>query len=519
MKISKIQIKNAFGIEEKVIEPGDITALKGSNGAGKTSVLHSIQTALSNKSPRTNIIKEGTEEAVLYVELDDGSTIKRKKRLEKSDYTKITAENQTESYLKSLFDETQFNPLKFMDLSLKEQNKVLLSLVEDNTTEQDFLDWFGEVPNTTCLKDRHILSKLDYLQSKTSPWYVERHDVNKRAYHTKSTAEDLISDVPVEIMEDGKKVQRFNVDKWKKVDLSEEYGEIEKKQTVNSQIDKAKEFIDDNEVSIENINNKYDLEVKEIKEFNGFKRDKIENNIKEELKELDIKLDDISNQIKLLQEEWNKINNQHINIRNNALEERSKEIDTIEREKIAGIEKVRKMNLEEQQDKFTFAKKYVKDNKKTDLEEIKEEAKYKEKMKALVSNYEKAVEYFYNIEELNNKSAELTRKIELARDLPCKLLEEAKLPIAGMKLENGVVKILNNNDSYVPVDNLSEGEKLQLCIDIAKAKCGELKVILVDGFEKLDENKQKLFIEKAKKSELQYFITKVGVGELEITEY
>ena len=43
--------------------------------------------------------------------------------------------------------------------------------------------------------------------------------------------------------------------------------------------------------------------------------------------------------------------------------------------------------------------------------------------------------------------------------------------------------------------------------------------MLVDGIEKLDPETQADLIERAKKSEFQWFITKVGSGELEIKEY
>ena len=54
-------------------------------------------------------------------------------------------------------------------------------------------------------------------------------------------------------------------------------------------------------------------------------------------------------------------------------------------------------------------------------------------MKSYAPNYEKAISYLWDIEDLNNQSAELTEKIELARKLPFELLKQAKLPISGMK--------------------------------------------------------------------------------------
>ena len=140
-------------------------------------------------------------------------------------------------------------------------------------------------------------------------------------------------------------------------------------------------------------------------------------------------------------------------------------------------------------------------------------------MKNLVPSFEKAQNYETKLTELEKRTSYLTSLIENARKIPSKLLENAKLPISGLIIEDGVIKIKNNKGIFIPVSNLSEGEKLELCIDIAKAKSGSLGIVLVDGFEKLDSVSREQFIEKAKESGLQFFITRVTDNELEIKEY
>ena len=63
---------------------------------------------------------------------------------------------------------------------------------------------------------------------------------------------------------------------------------------------------------------------------------------------------------------------------------------------------------------------------------------------------------------LRDISEELTRKIELARNLPGQILETATLPVEGLTVENGIPLIRG-----LPVSNLSEGEKLELCVEVA----------------------------------------------------
>jgi hypothetical protein len=56
---------------------------------------------------------------------------------------------------------------------------------------------------------------------------------------------------------------------------------------------------------------------------------------------------------------------------------------------------------------------------------------------------------------------------------------------------------------------------------IAKSLAGELKVICIDGAERLDEKTRAEFIRQADGDEFYYFITRVGEpkpGEIEIKE-
>ena len=69
----------------------------------------------------------------------------------------------------------------------------------------------------------------------------------------------------------------------------------------------------------------------------------------------------------------------------------------------------------------------------------------------------------------------------------------------------------------LPVSNLSEGEKLNLCVDVALAKPNNLQIILIDGAEKLsDDNRQKLYT-KCKDKGLQFIATRTtNDNELEV---
>ena len=69
----------------------------------------------------------------------------------------------------------------------------------------------------------------------------------------------------------------------------------------------------------------------------------------------------------------------------------------------------------------------------------------------------------------------------------------------------------------LPVSNLSEGEKLELCVEVALSKPSNLQVILIDGAEKLsDENREKLY-KKCRERGLQFIATRTtNDNELEV---
>ena len=116
----------------------------------------------------------------------------------------------------------------------------------------------------------------------------------------------------------------------------------------------------------------------------------------------------------------------------------------------------------------------------TDCTELEAEIKEAEGMIKHLNEYKRMVKMREETEELTKKSDELTRKIELARNLPGIILKTATIPIEGFTVEDGIPLIHG-----LPVSNLSEGEQLSLCVDVALSKPNALQIILIDGAEKI----------------------------------
>ena len=108
-----------------------------------------------------------------------------------------------------------------------------------------------------------------------------------------------------------------------------------------------------------------------------------------------------------------------------------------------------------------------------------------------------------DMEELTQESADYTRKIEKARILPGEILEKATIPIEGLTVENGIPLIHG-----LPVSNLSDGQKLDLCVDVALQKPNGLQIILIDGVEKLSTKMRDALYKKCKERGLQFIATR-----------
>lgn len=106
--------------------------------------------------------------------------------------------------------------------------------------------------------------------------------------------------------------------------------------------------------------------------------------------------------------------------------------------------------------------------------------------------------------EAQAAAAKLDQQLGLARALPEKLLAEADVPIQGLAFAADGVTL-----NGVSVEHLSDSEKLELGVRIACALAGELKLVCIDGAEKLDRERWEQLMRLADETDVQFFITKV----------
>lgn len=477
MKISKLKIENLFGIEQLELD-GKSVELTGSNGVGKSSVLDAIRLALTNNSKRKYVVKNGKTEGRIFVKLDDGTSIDRKKRTDKSDYKSIKDENgneinSPEAFLRDIFTPLQLEPVEFLSMNEQEQNRILLNLIEFNKDKKEFIkEKFGEEINWVNY-DESILEILNQIQAKEGKYYQDREEINRNVRNALAIAADIVKDIP----------EGYDAEKWRNYTLSDKYEELNKNKDFNAKIDKSIAYKED-----------YENKIKQIETTENNNLLQIEKDKAEEKNKITTEIQELKNRIELLQKDLENVDVKY-----------EKTIAETKSETIA-----EKAKLDEN---IKIANEWA-SKEKTNTEILENELKIAEEMKGHINEYDRMIEMQQNAENLKNVSEGLTNKIELARTLPGEILKEVNIPVKNLTVENGIPLV-----NGLPVGNLSEGEKLQLCVDVTLSDNNNLKLILIDGTEKLSEENRKKLYEICKEKGLTVIATRTTDNpELNIIE-
>lgn len=469
MKISKIKIKNLFGIKECELD-GSSKEISGSNGVGKTSVIDAIRFALTNKSERDYIVRNGETEGEILIETDNGLRINRKARTNQADYKSIKkdgAEVQSpETFLRDIFTPLQLNPVEFMGMDKNKQNAIILDMIEYDWTLDTIKEWFGELPSWVSY-DQNILQVLNDIQSEKGQYFQLRQDLNRDARNKKAMIEEIGATIPT----------GYQVEKWEKANVGEIYTQIERIRKDNQTIERAKQII-------ENKDNK----VRKFEAEREIAKAALDTEINNRSNQLDKDILKLQEQIKALLVEKENL----------AINKQSR-LEVIEQTYKANVAKF-EAEVEEYKE---YAEKEIKDT-----IELQNQAIEIENMKAHINEYKRMLNLQNEVENLQARSESLTEKIEKARTLPGEILQTAIIPIKGLSVVNGIPLI-----NGLPVSNLSEGEKLDLCIDVAIQKPNGLQIILIDGVEKLASDLRKQLYDKCKAKGLQFIATRTTDDE------
>lgn len=476
MKISKIVIKDIYGISQVSLD-GKSVELTGTNGAGKSSVLDAIKLALTNNSNRKTIVRNGEKEGTIYIETDTGLKIDRRKRTDKGDYKSVkdisgNEINSPETFLKEIFTPLQLEPVEFLSMPEKEQNKLLLNLIEfDRNKEEYITEKFG--PVNWVDYSNSILEILNEIQDKDGKFYLDREEINRNIRAGNAVIADIAKNIP----------DKYNADKWRNYTLSDKYDELSKLKNYNEKIDRSKAYQEDYNNKVKSLDNELNAKISQI------------NQLKEAQKyEKELQISDLKSKIEILQKELEGLDDK--------FQIRINEEHAAYNTEIAKLSENIKVANE-----WAAKEKY-------NTETLENELKIAEEMKGHLNEYDRMREKQVQVENLQVQSDALTDKIELARRLPGEILETAKIPVKNLTVKDGIPLV-----NGLPINNLSEGEKLQLCVDVSLSNDNNLKLILIDGTEKLsEENRNKLY-DICKKHGLQIIASRTtDDNELKIIE-
>lgn len=464
MKIKKIKIRNLYGITEYEAG-GSSVELDGKNGTGKTSVIDAIRYALTNKSDRRYIIKKGETEGEILIETDNGIRIDRKPRVAQADYKSVKKDGHEvgspETFLRDIFSPLQLSPVEFMEKSEKEQNAIILDMIEYPWDMSTIREWFGEIPSWVSY-DQNILSVLNDIQSENGEYFRERQDINRDIRNKRAFIEDIADAIPA----------GYDAERWENENVGDLYREIEKIRKENETIEKAKRLLENRDNKVRKFQADREIELASIdREYN-----RKETGLKEQIASLE-------EQIRSLKKELSGLGDK-------------------KQDKIALAEQTYKANVSRYDAEVAEYEEYVGMSLRSTLE-LEEKAARVEEMKGHLNEFHRMESLQEEVEKLTSESHTLTEKIEKARSLPGEILEQATIPIHGLTVENGIPLIHG-----LPISNLSDGEKLDLCIDVAIQKPNGLQIILIDGVEKLSTAMRKELYRKCHDKGLQFIATR-----------
>ncbi|MBS7050965.1 MAG: AAA family ATPase [Ruminococcus sp.] len=462
--ITKIKIKNLFGIREYEAD-GSSLELSGKNGTGKSSVLDAIKYALTNKSDRDYIVHKGETEGEIIVETDTGLSIDRKARTNKADYKSVKRNGlevgSPEAFLRELFTPLQLNPIEFMNMDKKQQNAIILDMIEYPWDMNKIKEWFGEIPAWVSY-DQNILSVLNDIQAENGDYYQNRRNIDRDIRNKKAFVEEIADGIPA----------GYDVEKWEQASAGDIYRQIERIQKENQNIERAKLLRDSRDSKIRKFDADREIEITAL-----------DREISNRANQIDKSIASLKEQIR-------------------AYETEKESLASKKQDKLEVIEQTYKANVARFDAEIAEYAEYA-DKQPQDVATLQEQAQEIEKMQSHINEYKRMLRLQSEIKELQVQSQQLTDKIEKARTLPGEILANCTIPIDGLTVENGTPLI-----NGLPVSNLSEGEKLDLCIDVAIQNPNGLNIILIDGVEKLATDLREKLYQKCKDKGLQFIATR-----------
>lgn len=495
--IKRLVIKNCLGIEELVINAGQVNIVSGGNEVGKTSILGVIEKALCNTQRGDKFIKVGKERAYIEIDTDEGLSILR--TVGKGEGVKVTQDNipvgSPETFLKGLFGGKEtfaFNPVDFMLKKDTEQTAILLKLLPIAVSPENANEWFGETPRVNY--EKHGLQVIKDIEK----WFYDlRAEANSRVKATKDESEAIKKRLP----------DNYKVEEWEGVKLGEMFNELSEARTINQGIESGKQFLANYEQEAGSIDNKYSVKETEIKK-------EIEQEIKKITEATQNRKSEILAEIAELEKRKSLLLSE-IEHNETILSTKTSSLKRLADEKLKAITDEKNKELTSLKIKKQDTENYLSTHQPIDTSAIQEKCTEAEKMKSFIPLAKEVVTLSNKLSVEEQTANHYDDCVGIARRKPAELLSQVELPLEGLGIND--VGIITINE--LPLSNLSTSKQIKVCLDIARAtqKNAVLKLICVDKLEHLDPSQREEFFKQIEADkETQYFVTQVTEGELKI---
>lgn len=548
IKISRIEINNFIGITELKQDLGKINIITGRKGEGKTSIIQGIQKGFTNKSERTEVVRHDEEEATIFIQTDNGMEISRKIRNGKADYLKVSKPGEavpsSEKFLKQFINGDVFKPLEFVGKSPTEQAKIILNLLDIPWTMDDIQNWFGECPSVNY--EAHILQVLGQV---VAFYFSQRESINREIVVLKAQIAGYRNELPA----------NYDGNEWREKKVAEYYKAVHDAEQVNKSIDTAKNLIEGLEGRIATVKAEAETEKQsrinfmsqkrgEVKEFKTFLENKIvtaqetiaqsgarirqtedvfnlehERKLQEAKDEYAIRVEQLKDEYVTKLKESKQLITKGVTetekiITNYEQSIATKEqellsIDELETQSLLAVSEKTAERIKTEDAKVGNARKTIEETTAINVEPLTVAADQVAHMQSYLRDYDLMSsiirEKLAPKEEL---SKTLTARIEKGREMPKELLKIAALPIPGITVDSDG----NIRQDGTLIDGLSEGEQLELAFRVAKAQAGELKLICLDGWNKINPSDREWIEKEIAEDEFQYIVLETTDSDLTV---
>lgn len=459
--IKRIKISNFLGIEELEVAPGKINLISGGNRQGKTSLLEAIEKAVTNRERRPRVIRDGADQAIILIDLEDGTTIRRS-ITPKTSTLAVTKDgfkaNAPQAFLSGLIGSYAFNPVDFINEDEKKQTEILLQAVPIAVTPEQVIEWTGLQP-----------FGIDYSQHGLQVC----RDVHKALYGARREANGTVKGIRAEV--DAISVPAgFDPEPYRSVTLKEKYDALKAAQEHNKALEEMKRDIADAERSLSGIDAAVADDVDRINLEAGYEVKAIEEKIA-------------------------------------ALQAKLAEVNTRRDDDIRAVREDgadRAHSLREYRDGLTQTLNAAPEP--IDTAPLEKEVEEYEAKKLLVNQFDQREGAKARLEAAKTEADKLDTAVKVMAAKPQELVAAADLPIKGLGIdEDGHVTIDER-----PLKSLSTSEQIRISLEIARVTAGPLKLVCIDGLEALDKETREELFQQIEADDYQYFLTEVGSGEL-----